>query len=259
MNPFITIAQRAARKAGQIIVKGFERRDNLKIATKEANDFVTDIDQQAERAIVEILSQAYPDHGILAEEGSEKSGNDYLWIIDPLDGTTNFIRGIPHFAVSIALQHKGRIEHGVVFDPIKNDLFYSSRGAGCVFNDKRCRASSLKNLDEALLATGLRHNEHTQRRVLAALNKVLPECSDIRRSGSAALDLAYTAAGLYDGFWEFGLNIWDIAAGSLMVQESGAMISSTSGAPDHLDTGNVLAANVKLFKQLLPLVHNELS
>ena len=256
MNPFITIAQRAARKAGQIIAKGFERRETLKIASKEANDFVTDIDQQAERTIVEILTQAYPDHGILAEEGSEKSGNDYLWIIDPLDGTTNFIRGIPHFAVSIALQHKGRIEHGLIFDPVKNDLFYSSRGAGCVYNDKRCRASSLKNLDEALLATGLRLNDKTRQQAMAALNRVLPACSDIRRSGSAALDLAYTASGLYDGFWEFGLNIWDIAAGCLMVQESGAMVSSTSGAPDQLETGNVLAANVKLFKQLLPLVHS---
>ncbi|MEM9102936.1 MAG: inositol monophosphatase family protein [Pseudomonadota bacterium] len=249
MQAHLNIAVRAARKAGNIVSKGFWERDRVKVAEKAANDFVTEIDKKSEAAIVDILTQTYPEHGILAEEGSEKSGNEYTWIIDPLDGTHNFINGIPHFAISIALLHKGRLEQGVIYDPIKDDLFTASRGGGATLNEQRIRVTNTKNLDNALLATGLRiPNKQKVDQYLSTVNAMLKVCTDIRRMGSASLDLAYVAAGKMDGYWEYNLQPWDIAAGCLLVQEAGGMVSDTDGAPKHLDNGNVLAATPKLFK-----------
>lgn len=259
-EPIINIAVEAARAAGNIIARASSRLDTIKIAEKKPNDFVTDIDQRAEQEIINIIHRAYPSHSILAEESGEHRGDDYLWIIDPIDGTRNFIHGFPHFAVSIAVMYKNKIEYGVIYDPIRQDLFTASRGKGALLNEHRIRVSQRKRLEECLLGTGFayRHSDKNNPAPAQIFQAMMPICGDIRRAGSATLDLAYVACGRLDGFWEFGLNIWDIAAGILLVKEAGGMVCDMQGGEDYLKTGNVVAANptiMRLFFKTVKLNH----
>ena len=216
---------------------------------------MSEVDLQAEQEIINIIHRAYPQHGILAEESGERSSSnedEFQWIIDPLDGTTNFLRGFPHYSVSIALKHKDRLEVGVIYDPFKDELFCAGRGNGASLNDRKIRVSKLTDLEGALLATGFpfRENQNIDR-YLKSLKELMLHTSGIRRAGSAALDLAYVAAGRVDGFWEFGLNTWDIAAGALIIQEAGGLVGDTQGGHTHMETGNIVAANAKLFRLIL--------
>ena len=263
MHPTLNIAIRAARSAGNVIIRNLDRLDGLAIHTKDRNDFVTEVDQKAEQEIIYTLRKAFPDHGILAEESGLREGNDYQWIIDPLDGTTNFLHGFPQFAVSIALRHKGRLEHGVVYDPLRQELFTATRGAGAMLNDRRLRVTKRNSLDGALLGTGFpfKSQQHLET-YLDMFRALFPNTAGIRRPGSAALDLAYVAAGRLDGFWEIGLNIWDMAAGVLLIQEAGGISSDFLGGHNHLESGNLVAGNPKVFTEILktirPFVTEEL-
>lgn len=255
MHPMLNIAIRAARSAGNIITRHVDRLDSLTVQTKDRNDFVSEVDNQAEQEIISILRKAYPDHGILAEESGSTSGDDYEWIIDPLDGTTNFLHGFPQFAVSIALRHKGRLEQGVVYDPMRQELFTATRGAGAMLNEKRIRVSKQKGLEGALLGTGFPFK--AQQHLDAYLNMfraLFPQTAGIRRPGSAALDLAYVASGRLDGFWEIGLNTWDMAAGILIIQEAGGISSDFLGGHDFLESGNLVSGNPKVFAEILKAI-----
>lgn len=260
MSPLINIALRAARTAGNIIVRAMERMDTIQITEKSKNDFVTEIDAQAEQAIIETIRSAYPHHGILAEESGKHDGDETVWIIDPLDGTTNYIHGFPHFAISIAVQHKGRLEHALIFDPVKQETFIASRGDGARLNDKRIRVSKRSGLEGALLGTGFPFRQVDMLEpYIRTMKTLMPQTVGIRRAGSAALDLAYVAAGRLDGFWEFGLGAWDIAAGALLVQEAGGLVSDCQGGENYLSTGEVVAGAPKVFKPLLQAVRSELT
>ncbi|WP_440997311.1 inositol monophosphatase family protein [Arhodomonas sp. SL1] len=252
MHPMVNIAVRAARSAGNVIVRNSDRLDRIQVETKGANDFVSEVDIAAEREIVNTLRRAYPDHGILGEESGGEARGDYLWVIDPLDGTTNFLHGFPHFAVSIALLHRGVPEAGVIYDPIRQELFTATRGGGATLEGRRMRMRERRSINDALLGTGFpfRHPEHKPA-YLGMFADVLDSARDIRRAGSAALDLAYVAAGRLDGFWEIGLNRWDIAAGALLVQEAGGIVTDFTGSPAFLETGNVAAGSLKLHADLL--------
>jgi myo-inositol-1(or 4)-monophosphatase len=260
MHPMLNIAVRAARSAGNIIVRNLDRVDTLTVHTKDRNDFVSEVDRQAEQEIIGILRKAYPGHGVLAEESGSQDGNDYLWIIDPLDGTTNYLHGFPQFAVSIALQYKGRIEQGVVYDPLRQELFTASRGAGATLNDRRIRVTSRRSLDGALLGTGFpfKAQQHLDA-YLDMFRALFPKTAGIRRPGSAALDLAYVAAGRLDGFWEIGLNIWDMAAGVLLIQEAGGLSSDFLGGHEYLKNGNLVAGNPKVFAEILKVIRPHIS
>ncbi len=252
MNPALNIAIKAARKAGNVILRGMDRIDTQNVSLKGKNDYVSDVDRQAEREIIAVLRKAYPSHAILAEEGGEQAGDDFQWIIDPLDGTTNYLHGFPQFAVSIALAHRGRLEEAVVYDPLREELFTASRGAGAMLNDRRIRVTRIKGLEGALLGTGFpfRRQEHLPAYV--EMFKALHNgTAGIRRAGSAALDLAYVAAGRLDGFWEIGLSRWDMAAGVLLVREAGGMVCDFGGGDDFLDTGNIVAGNAKILTAIL--------
>ncbi len=254
MHPMLNIAVRAARVAGSIIVRGFENRADLVKEVKGSNDYVTQIDKEAEMAIIHKIKQSYPEHSFLGEESGETQGEsaEFQWIIDPLDGTTNFIKGIPHFAVSIALIHKGRLDQGVVFDPIRGELFTASRGQGAQLNGYRIRASKARDLSQTILATGLPFKDKTKYADYAVrLNKIFHACGDIRRAGSAALDLAYVAAGRHDGYWERGIKPWDIAAGELLVRESGGLVTDFSGNNDPLYKGEIVAGSAKVVQGLV--------
>ncbi|PWK50004.1 inositol-1-monophosphatase [Pleionea mediterranea] len=253
MHPLQTIAVRAARAASDTIMRATENLDKVKADVKGRNDFVTDVDQAAERRIIETIQKTHPDHAFLAEESGESSNNsDVQWIIDPLDGTTNFLRGMPHFSVSIAAQVKGKLEVAVVYDPVREELFTASRGSGAQLNGKRIRVSQARNLEQTLLATGFPFRSEKQfDEYMTLFGRLYPKCGDMRRAGSAALDLAYVAAGRFDGFWEFGLKWWDIAAGSLLVSEAGGMISDFKGNPSFRTSDSLLAANPKIFKAML--------
>ena len=263
MHPTLNIAIRAARSAGNVIIRNLDRLDGLAIHTKDRNDFVTEVDQKAEQEIIYTLRKAFPGHGILAEESGLREGDDYQWIIDPLDGTTNFLHGFPQFAVSIALRHKGRLEQGVVYDPLRQELFTATRGAGAMLNDRRLRVTKRNSLDGALLGTGFpfKSQQHLET-YLDMFRALFPNTAGIRRPGSAALDLAYVAAGRLDGFWEIGLNIWDMAAGVLLIQEAGGISSDFLGGHNHLESGNLVAGNPKVFTEILktirPFVTEEL-
>lgn len=247
MHPIINIATRAARKAGDIIVRSMYRLDSLDISEKGHRDFVSEVDHRAEAEIIKIVRKAYPHHAVLAEESGASGSSDHLWIIDPLDGTTNFLHGFPQFAVSIAVQHKERLEHAVIYDPLRQELFTASRGGGAQLNDRRIRVSKTKSLEMSLIGTGFPFRDHRHLKTyLAIFETLLRNTSGIRRPGSAALDLAYVAAGRLDGFWEFNLNQWDIAAGALLILEAGGIISDMAGGQEYLDTGNVVAGNPRL-------------
>ena len=261
MHPALNIAIKAARRAGQIINRASNDLDLLKVATKHPNDYVTEVDKAAEAAIIEVLREAYPNYGILAEESGETAGKgkrdeEFQWIIDPLDGTTNFIHGFPQYAVSIALARNGIVEQGVVFDPNRNELFTASKGGGAFLNDRRLRVSKRLKLQDALIGTGFPYRILDQADTYLAIFKELTrKCSGIRRPGAAALDLAYVAAGRYDAFWEFSLSPWDMAAGTLLITEAGGLVSDLDGEPDFLKNGNVVAGSPKIFAQLLQLIN----
>jgi myo-inositol-1(or 4)-monophosphatase len=258
MNPMLNTAIKAAREAGEIITYNASKIDQLNIEQKGINDFVSEVDKKAEEQIIYLLKKAYPDHSILGEESGEHTvqGSDYEWIIDPLDGTTNYLYGIPHYAVSIALRHKGRLKVGVVYDPIKDEMFSAARGEGARVNNRRLRVSGRKSMHNALLTTGFPYKPSQNLPLfIKTLEALIPDTAGIRRPGSAALDLAYVAAGRFDGFWEFKLNAWDIAAGVLIVQEAGGLISDLTGGNTHLKTGDILAASPKVFKEMLKRLH----
>ena len=249
MHPMLNIAVQAARAAGRVIVQHMDRVDTLNIEEKNKNDFVSEVDRMAEHAIIDVIRHLYPDHGFHAEEsGKARTDSDFIWVIDPLDGTTNFLRGIPQFSVSIALKERGRLSQGVVYDPTKEELFTAGRGNGAQLNGRRLRVSQRRELNGALFATGFpfRHPQ-LRARHMGMLTKLLEETGDIRRQASAALDLAYVAAGRLDGFMELALNEWDIAAGALLIQEAGGLVGDPNGGHTHMDSGHILAANAKLF------------
>jgi myo-inositol-1(or 4)-monophosphatase len=256
MHPYLNTAVRAARAAGRIILRSMDRIERLHIEQKGHNDFVSEVDRKAEAAILDILQQAYPDHAILAEETGAQDGRDgYRWIIDPLDGTTNYLHGFPAFSVSIALEYRGRLEQAVVYDPLREELFTASRGSGAFLDNRRIRVSRQPNLEGALLATGFPYRNDQQLKVdLAMLERLIPQVSGIRRAGSAALDLAWTAAGRVDGFWELNLNAWDLAAGALLVEEAGGMVTDAQGGDDYLESGNIVAGGLDLQPHLQRLL-----
>jgi myo-inositol-1(or 4)-monophosphatase len=259
MEPMVTIALRAARKAGDLIVRASDELDRVGHQAKGIADYVTEVDIAAEQEILYQLGKAYPDHAFLAEE-SGQTGNaksDHLWVIDPLDGTSNFMRGIPHYCVSIACIVDGRLAHAVVFDPVRQEEFTASRGRGAQLNGHRLRVSNRTDLRECLLGTGIPFLGHEQQRLpqyTQTLAELAAQCMGIRRAGAAALDLAYVAAGRFDGFWETGLERWDIAAGALIIKEAGGLISDLSGSERYLDNGQVVCGNPKIFKQLLSTI-----
>ncbi len=259
MEPMINIALRAARKAGENIVRASDDLDRIEIKAKGINNFVTEVDIAAEQEIIYHLRKAYPDHAILAEESGLTGPEDaeFRWIIDPLDGTTNFIRGIPHYAVSIACVYRGKLEHAVVVDPVRHEEFTASRGRGARLNGRRIRVSSLNSLEGALLGTGIPFREHCDDRLepyCKSVESLAGQCAGIRRAGAASLDLAYVAAGRLDAFWEIGLAPWDIAAGALLVREAGGLIAGTDASENYLDSGNIVCGNPKAFKAVLQVV-----
>jgi len=260
MHPMLNTAVKAARKAAAIINRASLDLDLIQVSTKGRRDFVTEVDRAAEAAIIDTLSTAYPQHAFLAEEsGASHKGREaeYTWIIDPLDGTTNFIHGFPQYAVSIGLRHSGQITQAVVYDPTRNELFTASRGRGAFLNDRRIRVSRRSKLRESLIGTGFpfRQLEHLDEYV-RMFKRITEETAGIRRPGAAALDLAYVAAGRLDGFWEFGLSPWDMAAGTLIILEAGGMVSDFDGEENYLFTGNVVCGAPKIHEQLLALVQD---
>ena len=259
MEPMLNIALRAARKAGEIVARATEHVDTLDVKEKSANDFVTEVDQAAEKEVIYQISKAHPDHAFLGEEGGLQGNvdSDYQWIIDPLDGTTNFIRGIPHFAISIACLYKGQLEHAVILDPIRREEFTASRGKGAQLNGRRMRVSSRKSLDGALIGTGIPFKSRSESHIPAyakSMASVAHQTAGIRRAGAASLDLAYVAAGRLDAFWEIGLSQWDIAAGVLLVKECGGLVADFNGGNDYMKSGNIVAGNPKCFKAVLQTV-----
>jgi myo-inositol-1(or 4)-monophosphatase len=264
MHPALNIAIKAARRAGQIINRASNDLDLLKVASKSPNDYVTEVDRAAEAAIIETLQEAYPGYGILAEESgvfaakSERDA-DFQWIIDPLDGTTNFIHGLPQYAISIALAKEGVVEQAVVFDPNRNELFTATKGAGAFLNERRIRVSRRTKLGEALIGTGFPYRMFDKIDLYLSIFKELAEkTAGQRRPGAASLDLAYVACGRYDGFWEFGLAPWDMAAGSLLISEAGGLVSDLRGEANYLDTGNIIAGTPKVFAPLLKIIEERL-
>ena len=258
MHPFLNIAIRAATRAGDLINRYAGQLDRVKASEKQANDLVSEVDIKAEQIIIDTIHKAYPDHSILAEESGHTANKeeDITWIIDPLDGTRNFLHGFPFYGVSIALKHHNRIEHGVIYDPIRHECFSASRGCGARLNDKRIRVSQQTQLSKALLGTGFpfRNKQSLARPYLSTFERLFGECAGVRRAGAAALDLAYVASGRLDGFWEFSLNPWDIAAGALLIKEAGGLISDFEAGENFIKSGNVIAGNPKIFKALLQAI-----
>lgn len=256
-SPMINIAIKAARLAGKLILRAQDQVENLTIIEKGTNDFASQVDKAAEEIIIDTIQKAYPHHAILGEEtGSTeaKQNSDIRWIIDPLDGTTNFLHGFPQFCISIAIEERGIVRHGVVYDPIRDELFTATRGNGVQMNGRRLRVSNLEKLDKALLGTGFPFREFSHLdQYLTFFKALIPHCAGIRRAGAAALDLAYVAAGRLDGFWEFGLKPWDVAAGALFIQEAGGWVSTIEGNPDFLNARSILAAPPKIHQQMFEL------
>jgi myo-inositol-1(or 4)-monophosphatase len=262
MKPLLNIAVCAARAAGNIIMRYVNRLDSLSIKTKMRNDFVTEVDNLSEQAIIKIIRRAHPQHAILAEESGTHGGKkeEYLWIIDPLDGTTNYLHGFPQYAVSIALKHRGRLQLGVVYDPFKDEMFCASQGDGATLNSHRIRVSQLPDLNGALLGTGVPYRpEQDFEAYLLTLKALIKNTAGVRRAGAAALDLAYVAAGRLDGFWEFGLNPWDMAAGVILIREAGGLVSDFSGDHGYMDSGNIVGANPRVFRAMLRVLRPYLS
>jgi myo-inositol-1(or 4)-monophosphatase len=263
MEPMINIALQAARSAGDLIVRAASKRERIKIDEKTQNDFVTEVDRAAEREIIYHLRKAYPDHCMLCEESGQHEGpdTDSVWIIDPLDGTTNFIRGIPHYAISIAFRHRDRLEHAVIYDPVKQEEFTASRGRGALLNMHRIRVSDRIETDGALYATGIPFSGKPYENMspyLESMAKLADKSSGIRRMGVASLDLAYVAAGRVDAFWEMYLKPWDIAAGVLLVMEAGGRVADFQGGDQFMKSGHIVAATPRLLKPTLQTVARHL-
>lgn len=255
MQPMLNIAVRAARNAGDLILRSSENLERLSVHQKSKNDFATEVDRATEREIINIIKNAYPDHSILAEESGKHNGNDFVWVIDPLDGTTNFLHGFPQYAVSIALKHKERLEVAVVYDPLRNELFTAKRGGGAMLNNRRLRVTQQSSLKGALIGTGFPFKVQQHLDAYLAMFKALTvDSAGIRRTGSAALDLCYLAAGRLDGFWEIALQEWDIAAGLLIVKEAGGVITDFSFNDAYLNSGNVIAGNPKMHQLMYQLI-----
>jgi myo-inositol-1(or 4)-monophosphatase len=255
VQPLLNIAVRAARRAGEVIIRSLNRLESLTVASKGRNDFVTEVDHAAEHEIISTIRRHYPQHAFLAEESGASGEGDTVWIIDPLDGTTNFMHGFPVFAVSIACQIKGRLEHAVVYDPMRGELFTASRGAGAHLENHRLRVSKARTLEGALLATGFPYRADSLHAdaYFAMLKAVSQHAAGVRRPGAAALDLAYVAAGRVDAFWEFGLSPWDTAAGTLLVQEAGGRIGTLTGG-EYRQQGHIVAGPPKVYAALLELI-----
>lgn len=255
MHPMLHTAVRSVREGGRVILMYFNQLDRLEYSSKGRNDYVSQADVEAERAVLDVLTRAYPDHGIIAEESGEREGSEYTWIIDPLDGTTNFLHGFPMFAVSVAVKRAGVLEHGVVYDPLHDEMFTASRGEGAQLNGKRIRVSTTRKLAPSLLGTGFPFRDLAIIEPwMRSFQSLLPKTSGIRRAGAAALDLAYVAAGRLDGFWEFGLKPWDMAAGALLIREAGGLVADVSGGQDFLESGNLVSANPLIFEEFRKIV-----
>lgn len=260
-HPIVNIAVKAARLAGNFILRGQEDIEKLTIIEKAPNDFASQIDRNAEEIIIETIKKSYPQHTILAEEtGHMPNDSDITWIIDPLDGTTNFLHRFPQFCVSIAVKQQDKLLHGVIYDPIRDELFTASRGNGAQMNGRRLRVSNLEKMDKALLGTGLPYREFDNfDEYFSYFKALIPQCAGIRRAGAAALDLAYVAAGRLDGFWELGLKPWDIAAGALLIQEAGGWITTLEGNSDFLYASSILAATPKIHQLMQELYRTHFS
>jgi myo-inositol-1(or 4)-monophosphatase len=260
MHALLNVAVMAARRAGAVLGRNFNKRDKLTIEKKGHNDFVSSADLAAERAIIDVIHKHYPDHAILAEESGSQGESDHLWIIDPLDGTTNYLHGFPIFAVSIGVQVNGRLEHGVVYDPMREELFTASRGEGAQLDGRKIRVSGNKEVEHALVGTGFPYRQADAELApyLSMLGKIVKNTSGVRRPGAAALDLCYVACGRYDAFWETGLQPWDLAAGTLIIREAGGMISGLDGSENHLETGHVLAGTPKIYRDIAKLCSSEI-
>jgi myo-inositol-1(or 4)-monophosphatase len=263
MHPMLTIAVKAARRAGGIINRAAQNLDLLHVSRKAHSDFVSEVDGAAEEAIISILLETYPNHSILAEESGAQGDpvkSEYQWIIDPLDGTTNFLHGFPHYSVSIALMHKNIPAQAVVYNPFANELFTASRGRGAYLNDHRLRVSKRSQLADCLIGTGFPFREFSHiESYMAIFRDIMPKAAGIRRPGSAALDLAFVAAGRYDGFWEFGLSPWDMAAGCLLITEAGGLVGDMDGNATYMQSGNLVAGNPKIFGQLIQVISPHLA
>ncbi|MDD5029953.1 MAG: inositol monophosphatase family protein [Rhodoferax sp.] len=258
LHPMINVAVKAARAAGAIINRAALDVESVRVSQKQVNDFVTEVDQASEQAIIETLLTAYPGHAIWAEESGHEHGakdSEFVWIIDPLDGTTNFIHGLPIYCVSIALAVKGKIEQAVVYDPTRNDLFTATKGRGAYMNNRRLRVAKRIRLQECLIATGFPYRvDDDVKFYLTMLGDVIQRSAGVRRPGAAALDLAYVAAGFTDGFFELGLQPWDVAAGSLLITEAGGLVGNLSGDANFLEQRECLAANPRIYGQLVALL-----
>lgn len=262
MHPMLNIAVRAARNAGRVISQSLENPAAIEAMQKGQNDLVTNIDKQAEKAVIDTIRKSYPDHTIISEEAGELEGadKDTVWIVDPLDGTTNFVKGIPHYCVSIAIQVKGKVEHAVVYDPLRNELFSASKGQGAQLNERRIRVNNARDLTGTVLATAFPHRQkHHMAAYLKMVENLFVHAADMRRAGSAALDLAYVAAGRVDGFFEIGLKPWDTAAGQLLVREAGGLVTDFVGGSNQDRSGNIVAGSAKVVQGILKEIRNELT
>jgi len=255
MQALLNVAVMAARRGGDSLIRNMNKLEKLRVEQKGRNDFVSEADHDAEQQVIETIHKHYPEHAILAEESGTSGNSDYVWIIDPLDGTTNYLHGFPVFCVSVAVSHKGRIEHGAVYDPLRQELFTASRGEGAQLDGRRIRVSGRSDLSGALLGTGFpyRMSNEAFEPYMNMLASALHNTAGVRRPGAAALDLCYVAAGRLDGFWETGLKPWDVAAGALIVREAGGIISSLVGAEDYLDAGHVLCGTPRIYSRLAKL------
>jgi len=260
MHPMLNIAVKAAIRAGKLIYRAADNLDHLTVTKKSHADYVSEVDRAAERIIIEALQAAYPSHAILAEESGAQGESEYVWIVDPLDGTTNFLHGVPQHAVSIGLQHHGTLTQAVTYVPTRNDLFTATRGRGAFLNDKRLRVSKRKEMTDSLIGTGFPYSnfEHLDP-YMDIVRDVMQKSAGIRRPGAASLDLAWTAAGRYDGFFETGLKPWDMAAGCLLITEAGGMVSDMHGSDTHLKSGHICAGNPDIHQQLLHIISPHLT
>jgi len=253
----INIAIEAAKKAAKIIIDAVQHLDTIKVSEKARNDFVTNVDRLSEQEIIKIIHAAYPEHGILAEESGRQEGNGYLWVIDPLDGTVNFIHGLPHFAVSIGIYYQNQFQHAVIYDPIHQELFTASKGQGAWLNGRSIHVSKQKQLQSSVLGTGFPFKQLPHLKSYTRMfEEFLPYASGIRRYGAAALDLAYVACGRLDGFWEFGIHPWDIGAGVLLIKEAGGIITNFAGQEDFLTQGHIVASNPDIYNKMLQIIQN---
>lgn len=255
MHPMLNIATSAARSASRIMLRYFDRLDTVDVGKKNVNDIVTQVDTLCEEEIISHIHKSYPNHGILAEESGFSPGDDYTWIIDPLDGTTNFVHGFPQFSISIAVKRKEELEIGLIYDPLRQELFTAAKGGGAHLNHRRVRVSERKKLDEALIGTGFPFNKpELLQPYLKIFEKLFPQTAGIRRAGSAALDLAYVAAGRLDAFWEASLKPWDIAAGVLMIKEAGGIVTDFKNQENFMESGNVIAGNLKIHQAVTSII-----